>query len=118
MVPEWIRLSGDPNSPLVFDIDDQATAFLQDHRPDMPVLPLLQNYKNEQWNSDILTRSIDSEDGRRKLVGSILDMIDKNKFAGLTIDIEEVPPSAQRDLFTFMSELHEQFQSRKLILAQ
>ncbi|MBV9215949.1 MAG: glycosyltransferase [Acidobacteria bacterium] len=118
MVPEWIRLSGDPDSPLVPDIDDQAMDFLHEHRPDMPVLPLLQNYKNEQWNSDILTRSIGSEDGRRKLIGAILDTIDKNRFAGLTIDIEEVPPSSQRDLFTFMTELHSEFQSRQLILAQ
>ena len=118
LVPEWIRLSGDANDPLVLDVDDQAMAFLQEHKPEMPVLPLLQNYKNEQWNSDILVRSISTEDERRQLIASLLQTIEKYKFGGLTIDIEEVPAATQPKLMTFMTELRAEFQTRGLILAQ
>jgi Glycosyltransferases, probably involved in cell wall biogenesis len=118
VVPEWIRLSGDSNNPLVLDIDTQALEFMQQEKPDLPILPLLQNYKNEQWNSDILVKSISTEESRQKLIKSVLDVIAANKFGGLTIDIEEVPPSAQGGLFMFMRELHAEFQKRNLLLAQ
>src|SRR5258706_15851754 len=118
VIPEWIRLSGDESSPLVLDIDDDALKFIQDNKPEMPILPLLQNYKNEQWNTDILMRSISSEDERQKLIASVLQTIEKYKFGGLTIDIEEVPASSQTDLFTFIRELRAEFQTRDLILAQ
>jgi len=118
LVPEWIRLSGDMNDPLVLDVDKDAMEFIQGRKPEMPVLPLLQNYKNEQWNSDILVRSISTEDQRQKLIASLLQTIDQYKFGGLTIDIEEVPASTQPELFKFMTELHDEFQQRGLILAQ
>ena len=118
LVPEWIRLSGDPSNPLVMDVDDDALEFLQQNKPEMPIIPLLQNYKNEQWNSDILVRSITTEESRQLLIKALLTQIEKYKFGGITIDIEEVPDSAQTNLFTFMRELRAQFQPRGLILAQ
>jgi cellulose synthase/poly-beta-1,6-N-acetylglucosamine synthase-like glycosyltransferase/peptidoglycan/xylan/chitin deacetylase (PgdA/CDA1 family)/spore germination protein YaaH len=118
IVPEWIRLSGDDKNPLVLDIDQDAIELIQAKKPEMPVLPLLQNYKNEQWNSDILAHSIDHEADRRRLIDALLQTIARYQFGGLTIDIEEIPPSSQTDLFAFMHELHAEFQARGLILAQ
>lgn len=118
VVPEWIRLSGDISSPLVTDIDEKAVAFIKSNRPDMPVLPLVQNYKNEKWNSDILVRSISTAPGRDQLRLAILDLVEKYKFGGITIDIEEVPAASQADLFAFMADLHAAFRERGLILAQ
>ncbi len=118
MVPEWIRLSGDEKSPLVIDVDDKAMDLIQSEKPQMPVLPLVQNYKNEQWNSEIVVRSISTEQSRRHLIDKLLATVDQYKLGGLTIDIEEVPESSQSDLFTFINELHVEFQSRGLILAQ
>lgn len=118
LVPEWIRLSGNENDPLVLDIKEEAIQFVQATKPEMPILPLLQNYKNEQWNSDILLRSITTEQQRQKLIAALLQNIEKYKFGGLTIDIEEVPAASQENLLTFMRELRSEFQTRGLILAQ
>lgn len=117
VVPEWIRLSGDDKNPLVLDIDDQAMDLIHDQKPDMTVLPLVQNYKNEQWNSELL-KSISTDERRHELISALLDVIAKNNFGGLTIDIEEVPESQQTNLFIFVSDLHRELQSRGLILAQ
>jgi cellulose synthase/poly-beta-1,6-N-acetylglucosamine synthase-like glycosyltransferase/peptidoglycan/xylan/chitin deacetylase (PgdA/CDA1 family)/spore germination protein YaaH len=118
LIPEWMRLSGDDKNPLVLDIDEDAVQFIQSTKPEMPVLPLLQNYKNERWNSDILARAIDHESDRRKLINALLQTIARYKFGGLTIDIEEIPQSSQTDLYTFMKELRAEFQTRGLLLAQ
>ncbi len=118
LVPEWIRLSGDEKRPLVLDIDEKALDLVHQEKPQMPVLPLLQNYNNEQWNTDVIVRSISNESSRRHLIDNLLATIDQYKFGGLTIDIEEVPARSQGDLFTFIDELHAEFQKRGLILAQ
>ncbi|HEV7642640.1 MAG TPA: glycosyltransferase [Pyrinomonadaceae bacterium] len=118
LVPEWIRLSGDENSPLVLDFDQNAIDYIQQKKPSMPILPLVQNYKNEEWNSGILAQAIGSEAARANLINSLLDTVQKNKFGGLTIDLEEVPESSQADLFTFMTELHQAFGEKGLLLAQ
>lgn len=118
IVPEWIRISGDDSNPLALDIDDKAMDLIHEVRPDIPVLPLVQNYKNEQWNTDILVRSISTEAQRQKLIASLLDVVAKNNFGGLTVDIEEVPESSQTDLYIFVNELHQELRKRSLILAQ
>lgn len=118
MVPEWLRLSGDTQAPLVLDIDQRAMDLIHDEKPAMPVLPLLQNYKNEQWNSDILAKAVATEESRQNLINALLKTIAANNFGGVTIDIEEVPANSQKNLFTFMQELHGAFQEHHLIVAQ
>ena len=118
IVPEWIRLSGDETNPLVLDVDENAQQFIRENKPEMPVVPLLQNYKDKEWNSDVLAKAIATEDSGQKLINSLLETVDKNKFGGLTIDLEEVPASVQANLFEFMQSLHAEFKKRGLILAQ
>ena len=91
---------------------------IRQQRPDIPVLPLVQNYKNEQWNSDVLVHAISTEAARQKLIAALLDVVAKNNFGGLTVDIEEVPAKSQTDLYIFVNELHQELQKRDLILAQ
>ncbi|MFN6964377.1 MAG: glycosyltransferase [Pyrinomonadaceae bacterium] len=118
VVPEWIRLSGHDDEPLVLDIDQKAVDLIKQERPDLPILPIVQNYENEQWSSDILVRAITTETARRRLIGALLDTVAKNDFGGLTIDFEEVPARSQDQLFMFMSELHDEFASHGLRLAE
>src|SRR6476660_5445678 len=42
VVPEWIRMSGDESNPLVLDVDQTALEFMQQEKPEMRILPLLQ----------------------------------------------------------------------------
>lgn len=118
VVPEWIRLSGNQSDPLVLDVDERALDLVRQEKPGMPILPLLQNYKNEQWNQGILLNSISTESERSQLIASILAQVEKYKFSGITLDIEEVPAKAQTDLYIFVDELHKEFNKRGLLLAQ
>lgn len=122
VVPEWVRLSGDSANPLIVDIDQGALDYIHTNKPDTPILPLVQNYKNEQWNSDILIKATATEEARRTLINSLLDLVAKNNFGGVTIDLEDdgngFSAAVQKNLLTFVQELHEEFQKRKLIVAQ
>ena len=118
VVPEWIRLSGNQSDPLVLDVDERALDLVRQEKPGMPILPLLQNYKNEQWNQGILLNSISTESERSQLIASILAQVEKYRFSGITLDIEEVPAKAQTDLYIFVDELHKELNKRGLLLAQ
>ncbi len=118
IVPEWIRLSGDQTNPLVLDFDAKAQQFIQENKPNLLLLPLVQNYKNEEWDSDLAAKTLATDASRQKFVNALIETVEKNKFGGLTIDIEEVPADSQMNLFKFMQSLHAEFQKRGLILAQ
>lgn len=122
LVPEWIRLSGDDKNPLVLDIEDQAAKsaieLIRQEKPSMPILPLVQNYKNEQWNPEILSKAIETEQSRQNLINNLLNTVTENKWGGVTIDLEEVPSGTQSNLYKFMEELHSKFSANGLMVAQ
>ncbi|MBX7169368.1 MAG: glycosyltransferase [Pyrinomonadaceae bacterium] len=122
LVPEWIRLSGDDKNPLVLDIEDQAAKsaieLIHQEKPSMPILPLVQNYKNEQWNPQILSKAIETEQSRQNLINNLLNTVTANKWGGVTIDLEEVPSGTQSNLYKFMEELHSKFSENGLMVAQ
>jgi cellulose synthase/poly-beta-1,6-N-acetylglucosamine synthase-like glycosyltransferase/peptidoglycan/xylan/chitin deacetylase (PgdA/CDA1 family)/spore germination protein YaaH len=124
VVPEWVRLQ-DPNemqdnNPLVVDFGEQRPAlqYIRDTRPAMPILPLVQNYKNEQWNPQILAHWVSDETTRAQLINALLDFVTKNKFAGVCIDFEEAPTQSQPNLLRFMQELYTAFHAKGLIVTQ
>jgi cellulose synthase/poly-beta-1,6-N-acetylglucosamine synthase-like glycosyltransferase/peptidoglycan/xylan/chitin deacetylase (PgdA/CDA1 family)/spore germination protein YaaH len=121
VVPEWVRL-GDGNAnqgdTLVSDIDPKALDLIRRERPQMPILPLVQNYKDEQWNSGLLARAVGDEPSRQRLVDALSRLVDENRFGGVTIDLEEVPSASQANLLLFMTELHAAFHERGFLVAQ
>ena len=117
IVPEWVRLQ-DGVDPLVRNIDPRVIDLLQRHRPDLRVMPLVQNYKDEHWDPELLTRTIGDENARTRLVAALTEFVSTNKFAGVCIDFEEVPPTAQGALLQLMQKLHAAFAQRGLLVAQ
>jgi peptidoglycan-N-acetylglucosamine deacetylase len=117
VVPEWVRLQ-DGDYPLAPDIDPRALDLIRRERPQLPILPLVQNFQNEEWNSDILAHVVADEPARQRLVNALVQLVDENKFAGVCIDVEEVPPAAQANLYRFMEELHAAFQPRGWLVVQ
>lgn len=118
VVPEWIRLSGNDDDPLVLDIDSNALNLIQTEKPETVVLPLLQNYKDERWNSSILAKAIRTPESRQRVINSLLSVIEQNRFGGITVDLEEVPAESQANLLSFVNEMRAAFHEKGLIVAQ
>jgi cellulose synthase/poly-beta-1,6-N-acetylglucosamine synthase-like glycosyltransferase/peptidoglycan/xylan/chitin deacetylase (PgdA/CDA1 family)/spore germination protein YaaH len=117
LAPEWIRLQ-DGDNPLVLDFDQKALDLIHEKKPQMPILPLVQNYKDEQWNPQILANQVKTRESRQKLVDTLTKTVEDNNFSGLTIDLEEVPQDQQANLFDFMKSLYTVFHARGWIVAQ
>jgi cellulose synthase/poly-beta-1,6-N-acetylglucosamine synthase-like glycosyltransferase/peptidoglycan/xylan/chitin deacetylase (PgdA/CDA1 family) len=79
---------------------------------------MVQNVMNEKWQGDLLARTIVDEPHRQNLIRLLTSFVEDNKFAGICVDFEEPPASAQANLLTFMQELHATFAAKNLLVVQ
>ena len=120
VVPEWVHLQDVPdgNNPLVTDIHAPALNWIRETRPQVRILPMVQNLINEKFDGKLLAKVIADDVHRQSLVNALLTFVQSNKFAGVCVDFEEPPPEAQDNLLTFMQQLHSAFASENLIVTQ
>lgn len=120
IVPEWSRLQdpGETGSPLNSEIDVPAVNLIRQTHPQTRIIPLLQNFRDEKWDAQLLANSIRDEDARQNLINAVTAFVEQNQFNGICIDLEEAPPDSQANLLTFVQELHAAFQPRGWIVAQ
>ena len=121
VIPEWIHLQ-DPTSTntsqIVTDVHVPALNWIRETRPQIRILPMVQNIVNEKFDGALLARTIGTEPHRQQLINSLTAFVQDNKFAGVSVDFEEPPPSAQANLLLFMQELHSAFSSKGLLVTQ
>ena len=117
LVPEWGRLQ-DGSDPLLRDVNPRVLDLVRRERPEMTIVPLVQNYRNQHWDSAMLERDVADETSRARLVEALVRFVMENKFAGVCIDFEEVPATSQANLQLFMRSLHAALSSQGRILAQ
>ncbi|HEV2836676.1 MAG TPA: glycosyltransferase [Pyrinomonadaceae bacterium] len=120
VVAEWSHLQDVPDdaNPLATDVFIPALNWIRLTRPQVRILPMVQNMIDEKWQGDLLARSIADESHRQRLISSLTSFVQDNKFAGICVDFEEPPVDAQPNLLTFMQELHTAFAARNLLVVQ
>ena len=95
LIPEWLQLSGMDGSIYINDLEKQkqTLAFIQSHRPNLKVIPLVNNYdsKTQTWNGELLAQILDSPKARRQLINNLLNFVRSNNLAGINIDFERLP---------------------------
>jgi hypothetical protein len=120
VVAEWSHLQNVPDgaNPLVTDVHIPALNWIRVTRPEVRVVPMVQNVIDEKWQGDLLARSVADEPHRQTLIDALTSFVQDNKFAGICVDFEEPPATAQRNLLTFMQELHTTFAAKNLLVVQ
>ena len=117
IVPQWVHLQ-DPDSggPLIgSEIDVPAINLIRETRPQVRIVPMVQNLVNDKWDSALLMRMISDEPARQALIATLANFVEQNKFNGVCIDFEEIPEPMQpnlANLLRFMESLHAAFQLR------
>ena len=120
VIAEWSHLetAADGSTSLITDVDAPALNWIRLTRPQVQVIPMVQNLVDEQWQSDLLGRAIADEPSRQRLISSLTDFVQQNKFPGVCVDFEEPPAAAQANLLTFIQELHQAFGAKGLFVIQ
>jgi peptidoglycan-N-acetylglucosamine deacetylase len=115
VIPAWLSLDS-PTMGLKIDIDDRALKYIQVTKPDIPILPMIQNIIDGQWDGTGLARMLADPAARAERIKDIVAVLEANKFQGLTVDFEEVPPKSQKYLSAFLTEMSQAFSEHGLAI--
>jgi spore germination protein YaaH len=120
VVPQWVHIvdAKSGSSPIEADLDAAALNLIREKRPQISILPMVQNLSDEKWEKEILARAVGDEGSRQRLIAALIQFVAENKFAGLCIDFEEPTAETQPKLLRFMLELYTAFQPRGWIVVQ
>ena len=108
VMPSWLNLEG-PDLNLHASVDSRALELIRHDKPSMPILPVVQNMDHGQWNGAGLAALLAEPARRHALVDALVGFLAAHRFQGLTVDFEDIPPSAQADLKRFLAELSDAF---------
>lgn len=124
VMPQWAHLvAAKPgDSPIANELEDpqaiKALNLIRQQRPQLSIVPLVQNLTDENWERTLLARAVADEDSRQNLIKALTQFVEQNKFAGLCVDFEEATQDTQPNLLRFMQELHAAFQPHGWIVVQ
>lgn len=109
LIPEWYHLA-DQNGGLLEDDPiekKKVLRYLQKHKPEMPIIPLVNNFnpESQKWDQRMLEKMLKTPQARRKTIKAILNLLLQNNYAGIHIDFENFSSEYQSDLEKFMQEL-------------
>jgi len=114
LVPEWMTLQNgkgdlsDESDPTVITIARDAN---------LPILVQVNNFRNG-WQADDLHKTLNSAEARANLVDNIYSNIVEHKFAGVSIDLEQLRVRDRAKLVTFMEELRAKLKPAGFLIAQ
>ena len=117
VLPSWLSLEG-PDMHLKTGMDDKALTLVRGTRPNVPILPVLQNSTNGTWNGPGLQSLLADPARRATLEKDVGAFLAEHRLQGVVVDFEEVPISAYPDLSTFLAELSAQFAPHGWIVVQ
>jgi len=102
ILPEWI-FQKDTKGNLDVRIQNENLDFIQNHK--VAVVPMLSNYFNKRWNGDSTYIMLKNPKTRKLLITRIKNLLEKNDFQGINIDLENLPRAAHPYLLQFSKEL-------------
>jgi cellulose synthase/poly-beta-1,6-N-acetylglucosamine synthase-like glycosyltransferase/spore germination protein YaaH len=113
LVPEWLHLTDGSGA---ISIDDpvrqqEVLTFVQQTRPTLPIVPLINNFNadTQEWDGNTLGRMLNNPTARATNIQALLNFVQGNKFAGVSIDYENISASDQPALLAYMGELFAKF---------
>ena len=102
LIPEWLVLQNANG-----DIDDQSdtTVIAIAKQANLPIYAMLTNFRAGDWQSGDVHRILTSADRRLSLIINIESNLAEHGFAGVNIDLEQVPGTDRKLLVDLMRQL-------------
>jgi cellulose synthase/poly-beta-1,6-N-acetylglucosamine synthase-like glycosyltransferase/peptidoglycan/xylan/chitin deacetylase (PgdA/CDA1 family)/spore germination protein YaaH len=107
-VPAWMNLAG-PGLKLEHSVDKKAVAAIAHGKPNVAILPLVQNASNAVWDGRGMAALLADPLRRRILLNGVVSYLAANRFQGAVVDFESLPESAYPDLISFLREMKAAF---------
>ncbi len=119
VVPEWLHLLDGAGAVTLDDPDRQriVARFIAERRPDLKIMPLINNFDGQDWRGQVVAAVVASPDTRARVVRQLLDYVSSRRYFGISVDFENVPASARTDFTRFIGELCTAFHSAHLAVS-
>ena len=120
LIAEWLHLSDAGGQVRIDDSKQQdiVLRYVRAQRADMPIVALINNFHDGQWDSTMLKSMLDNPAARTHCIDGIEQFLKQWKLAGVSIDFEAVPNTAQHELVEFMRELHDRLHPQYFSISQ
>ncbi len=115
VVPEWYFIHPSTGQAEA-RIDSKAYNLMK--RSGVPIMPILSNNYNQNFDSKSLAKLLHSKERRKALISSMLSECKKHGFVGINIDFEELGDVNEGYLLLFVKELSEVFHREGLYVTQ
>ena len=117
VVPSWMEMNG---ADLEFStrLDQRTLDYIRTNKPGVAILPMIQNFSGGNFDGPGLAKLLADRTRADKLLDQIIAFVAANKLQGVTIDFEEVPKGAHKDLEEFLSRMSAAFAPHDWIIAQ
>jgi len=116
VIAEWLHLAGEDGS--LRENDPTRTAqvveFIRARRPEVSIVPLVNNWNGHEWEGAKLTRMLANPAARARTIEQLTAYVEGHQFAGISIDFENIAAKAQPDFQRFMAELYAVMHPRNL----
>jgi len=113
VLPEWFFLNN-AKGDIAIKIDAKALKIM--HENQVAIIPILSNYTNQHWNGDSTALVLRSPIYRAKFIANIKNVLIKNHFQGINIDLENLDPSLNPYRIEFSKELYQALHPTGLLL--
>ena len=90
-------------------LDDKALELIRQEKPSAAILAMIQNSSAYQWDGAGLARMLADPEKRKDRIEGIAKFIEANNLQGVTIDFEQFPDTAHKDMLAFLTELSAAF---------
>ena len=104
VIPTWLSLKG-PDLALKNSFNARVLQYIRHNKPNVVVLPVVQNANLGKWDGEGLAKLLADPARRTSLIASLASFVGDQKLQGITIDFEEVPQGARKNLGLFLKEL-------------
>ncbi|HTQ28982.1 MAG TPA: polysaccharide deacetylase family protein [Puia sp.] len=115
VVPEWLFL--DPTTDTMYANIDQKALDLM-NKTGVKIIPLLTNNVQQVFRGDIVHRILHDPVKKNRLINDILNVLVKNGFDGINIDLEELTEKNNETLVSFQKALYEKLHAKGLLVTQ
>ena len=117
VIPSWLTLGGSDFS-LKPSLDRRSLNYMRANKPGVAILPMIQNAADQQFNGAALAKLLADPRRTENLADQIVNFVAANKLQGVTIDFEDVPKDAHKNLENFLARLSQLFAPHNWIIVQ
>lgn len=115
VIPEWIFI--DPKGDTAYiNIDAHALGVMR--KAGVKIMPILSNAFQQQFRGDVVHRILNDSAKSNRLINDVLAILEKNDFAGVNVDFEELREKSNETLVRFEKGLYEKLHAKGFLVTQ